>query len=434
MYLKGSKWNMNRRTKRANPWRVIILIALVAAAIYVNQVIVPVTPPLFIPTSTPTTPPESFITKAQELEAQGKFSQAIAAYQDAIKADPKNPALYLSLAKLQIFAARYDEAISNTGNVMLLSPNNPQAMVLQAWAKGMSGDFTGADSGIDAAIKVDPTNAMAYAVKTIILSLRDLAGEAKAETRDQAIETSRTAVSMAPEMLETHWARGLVLEITANYTDALAEYQSAIQINDKIPELHISLGRTYRALQESDKAIEEFNRANALNPSDPVPLTLIARTYANQGEYGPAIQYATDALKNAPNDPDMYGNLGWLLYHNFQYEDAIVNLQLAIQGGTNIDGIAVKGLPLDYGRVAEYYYTYGLALAKLGYCNEALPIAQAILNGVHNDEIAVFNGQEIINVCQTFADSGKSTPLPITTPTRTLEPTLETPTTSTSTP
>jgi len=425
---------MNRRTKRANPWRVIILIALVGAAIYVNQVIVPVTPPLFIPTPTATIPPESFVTKAQELEAEGKFNQAIAAYQDAIKADPQNPALYLSLTRLQVFTARYDEAISNAGNAMLLSPNNPQAMVLQAWAKGMSGMYPEAEEGINAAIQVDPTNAMAYAVKTIILALRDLAGEAKAETRDQAIEASRTAASMAPELLETHWARGLILEITANYQDALVEYESAIQINDKIPELHLSLGRTYRAMQESDKAIEEFNRANALNPSDPDPLTLIARTYANQGEYGPAIQYASDALRNAPNDPNLYGNLGWLFYHNFKYEDAIINLQLAIQGGANIDGILVEGLPLDYGRVAEFYYTYGLALAKLGYCTEALPVAQAILNGVRNDDIAVFNAQEVINICQAFADSGEPTPMPVTTPTRTPQATSGSSATPTSTP
>lgn len=434
MYLKGSKWNMNRRTKRANPWRVIILIVLVAAVVYVNQVIVPVTPPLFIPTSTPTIPPESFVTKAQELETQGKYAQAIAAYQDAIKADPQNPALYLSLSRLQIFAARYDEAVSNAGNAMLLSPNSPQAMVLQAWAKGMGGNYSGAEETINSAVQVDPTNALAYAVKSIILSMRDLAGQAKAETRDQAIEASRTAESMAPEMLETHWARGLILEITANYAEAQAQYQSAIQINDKIPDLHISLGRTYRALQDSEKAIEEFNRANALNPSDPAPLTLIARTYANQGDYGPAIQYASDALKNAPNNPDMYGNLGWLLYHNSQFAESIVNLQLAIQGGTNIDGIVVKGMPLDYGRIAEYYYTYGLALAKQGYCNDALPIAQALLNGVRDDEIAVFNAQEILNICQTFADSGEPTPLPLTTPTRTPQPTAELPQTPTANP
>ena len=130
----------------------------------------------------------------------------------------------------------------------------------------------------------------------------------------------------------------------------------------------------------------------------------------------------------------MYGNLGWLLYHNYQYSDAIINLQLAIQGGANIDGIVVEGLPLDYGRVAEFYYTYGLALAKLGYCNEALPVAQALLNGVRNDEISVFNAQEIINTCQLFADSGEPTPLPITTPTRTPQATVETLSTPESTP
>ena len=53
MYLRGSKWNMRRkRRKRSSPGRIIVLLLLIAAVVYVNQVIVPVTPPLFIPTPT----------------------------------------------------------------------------------------------------------------------------------------------------------------------------------------------------------------------------------------------------------------------------------------------------------------------------------------------------------------------------------------------
>ncbi|GAP08257.1 hypothetical protein ATHL_03159, partial [Anaerolinea thermolimosa] len=43
---------MNRRRRRANPFRLVVLVLLVGAALYVNQVVVPATPPLFIPTPT----------------------------------------------------------------------------------------------------------------------------------------------------------------------------------------------------------------------------------------------------------------------------------------------------------------------------------------------------------------------------------------------
>ncbi|HEX7557329.1 MAG TPA: hypothetical protein VF338_11940, partial [Leptolinea sp.] len=67
---------MNKRRKPIKIGRVFFLIVLIGAFVYINQVIVPSTPPLFIPTQTPTRAPESYITEAQRLEADGKFNQA----------------------------------------------------------------------------------------------------------------------------------------------------------------------------------------------------------------------------------------------------------------------------------------------------------------------------------------------------------------------
>ena len=112
MYLRGSKWSMRkRRRKRSNPWRVFILLLLVAGAIYVDRIVVPVTPPLFIPTPTPTRDPESFINQAIAYFEDGKLSQAIDSYEQGILADPTNPANYVSLARVQILAGQYDKAI-----------------------------------------------------------------------------------------------------------------------------------------------------------------------------------------------------------------------------------------------------------------------------------------------------------------------------------
>jgi hypothetical protein len=63
MYLKGSKLNYTRRRKRSNPWRILVLVVLVGIALYFNEIVVPKTPPLFIPTSTPTRSPESFVSE-----------------------------------------------------------------------------------------------------------------------------------------------------------------------------------------------------------------------------------------------------------------------------------------------------------------------------------------------------------------------------------
>ena len=106
MYLKGSKWTMLKRRKRPNPWRIIILALLVGAALYFNQVIVPATPPLFIPTPTPTRDPESYFDEGELLYDEGMLDQAIAAYEHAAAALPEDNIALYRLVRLMVLRGR----------------------------------------------------------------------------------------------------------------------------------------------------------------------------------------------------------------------------------------------------------------------------------------------------------------------------------------
>ena len=422
MYLKGSKWSMNRRTRRSNPWRIIVLVLLVGVAFYYLEAVVPNTPPLFIPTNTPTRSPELYVAEAENYVSQGKYNQAIQVYQQVIRVDPHTPSYYLALARLYIYSGDYPDAITYASDVLLLNPNNDQAYMLRAWAQALNGDYTDADASITEAQKLNSTSPQIYAIQALVLAEENQAGSGALDTLQKAIDASHTAVNMAPDALETHWARGLVLEITSNYTDAVTEYQAAIAINDNIAELHMSLGNVYRALQENDQAISEYARANALTPADPDPDLYMSRAYANAGEWAKAIQFAQQAVQEAPGDASMLGNLAWDYYHNLDYQNAVMTFDLAIHGGTTSDGVNVAGLKLDYGRSAEYYYTYGLALSHLGYCGQALQIAQALQQGVSTDQTSQDNATEIISECTAFAKSGSPTPTALSTPTSTPTP------------
>jgi tetratricopeptide (TPR) repeat protein len=407
MYLKGSRWSMNKRRKPLRIGRVLFLAVLIGGAVYINQFIVPTVPPPFIPTATPTRAPESYITEAQRLENDGKFTQAITMFNQAIQSDPKNPATYVSLARLLIYTGDYKNAVKNAENALLLNGNNSNAHAIRGWALGLDGDYLGAESAFGKAIELDQNNADAYAYRAEILAAQTQAGSGGIGSLDKAVEASRNAQTIAPNGLSTHRARGIVLELTGNYADAAREFEAAVALNTNIADLHLALGRNYRYLEQYDKAVEEFNRANALNPGDPLPNFYVSRTYASIGEYAKAIQFAEQSVKVAPTDPYMYGNLGTMYYKNKQFEDAIKPLKMAVTGGVADSGEEVTGLTLAYGRVAEYYFTYGLALANLGMCGEALPVAQALMDGVKNDEVSVFNAQEVVNICSGNPTSQK---------------------------
>ncbi|MGB9798833.1 MAG: tetratricopeptide repeat protein [Thermanaerothrix sp.] len=415
MYLRGSRFNLNRRRRRSNPVRVVVLMILVGAALYFNQFVVPQTPPLFVPTPTPTRAPESYAQEAEQLVSQGKFLPAIQLYREALLVDPRNPAYHLALARLYIYTKNYQQALETAGNALLQNPNNAQALALRGYALGLMGDYLQAEAALNQAIELDPNNPVPYAYLAEVLGLKVQNGEGDLVTLNRAIDLSRKAQSLGPDLLETHRARGLVLELTANYADAAREFEAAIAQNKYIADLYLALGRNYRAIPDYPKAIQAFGNAIPLMPTDPLPYMYLSKTYLATGELTRALQYAEQALSHAPTDPYLYGNLGVIYYRTRDYVRAIQYLRIAVRGGTSEDGQAVQGLALDYYPVSEYYYTYGLALARTGECEEAVQIARALLQGVSNEDVAVSNAQEIINICGGQV-SGAAAPTPSATP------------------
>ena len=92
--------------------------------------------------------PESFVNQGEEYFRDGKLNLAIEAYQNAVYSDPGNPSNYIELARLQVFAGLYDEAITNSQNALLKNPNNPTAHAVLGWALGFKEDY-GAGEAVD---------------------------------------------------------------------------------------------------------------------------------------------------------------------------------------------------------------------------------------------------------------------------------------------
>jgi tetratricopeptide (TPR) repeat protein len=411
MYLRGGKLNMKKRTRRpSNPFWIAFLMVAIGALIYFNQVVVPEMPTLFMPSPTPTRSQESLLNEARAYFTEGKLSQAIDAYEQAILADPRNPATFIELARTQIFAGSYEEAVTNAENALLLNPTNSMAYAIKASALDYVGKYDDAELAINKAIELDPNNAAAYAYYTEILL-----DQGNFEDIQTAIDMSQKAQTLAPTALETHRARGYVLFNTGNFPESIQEYQAAIAINDKLWDLHYSLGAVYKMQGEYDLAVQEMLTGVALNPTNPDILTEIARTYASEGQYGKAIQYAEQALSLDPSNPRLHGNLGVMLYQNDDYVRAAEELKLVVNGGTTADGIIVEGIPLAPGRIAnDYYSIYALSLTQLDHCADAIPIMQAILTNIAEDEVAYYNATQGMDYClgTVGTPSAEETPTP----------------------
>jgi hypothetical protein len=125
------------------------------------------------------------------------------------------------------------------------------------------------------------------------------------------------------------------------------------------------------------------------------------------------MQYAQTAVNDEPTNPRYHGNLGVMFYHNALFVDAVRELSLAVTGGTTDKGQKVDAVQLVPGspRIAEIYFTYAMALARVGRCGETLKIAQQVQATVPTDDISVGNVNEAIKTCQQNLTSS-STSLP----------------------
>ena len=414
---------MSKKRRKVNPWLLIFLLISIGGLVYLNMVVVPMMDPPFVPTATPTRDPLSFIQEADALSAEGKYLQAIEAYQGAINVDPHNITNYLKISRLQIYTDQLVLAQVNAQNAILLDNSVSEAYALSGWAKGFQKDYLNGETDARRAIELDQNSGFAHAVLAYILALRVEAGLEELDTMDLAIEESRTALALEPNLLEAHWARGYVLEITSNYEDAVAELDTAIAVNSNVARVHLALGRNLINTGDLDRSVFEFTKAYSLNPTDSTPNLFISRVYGMLGEWDKGIQYGSLALRDDPQDPQLYSNLGTLYFRKGQYNQALPFLETAVRGGTSEDGQVVEGIPLSYASgVIELYSRYGLALARINRCNEAVTVANALLQNVADNADGVFNAGEIIKICEeNLLNPPTATPAP--TPTLVTGPT-----------
>lgn len=330
MYLSGSKWNTKRKRRRSNPWRILVLILLIAAVVYIERFVVPTVPPLFVVSPTPTRSPATFVLEAESLADSGKLSQAAEAYRQAIAIDPQEADYYIELARVQIFSGNYDEAVISARNALLLDQNSAKANGVLGWTLV----FQGTDSFIEARERVEEALRLDANSPLLLSYYAEVLIDTSIESYENALLHAQRAVQIDPNLMEAHRALGYVWERTGNYIEAQNSYETALRINPNLSMLYISLGNMQFNQEAIVAATDSYGTAISLAPTDVTPLRLLAQLYARIGEFGKASQYAAEAVSIEPDSARLRGDLGRMLFKNLQYSPSVDEFTLAIRGGT----------------------------------------------------------------------------------------------------
>jgi len=397
MYLNGKDPIFRNNRQKANPYRIMILLVLIAFFFTIlSGMAKGEVQPLFLPTPTPTRSTDSYKVEGQTHFEAGNLTAAIAAFERATEINPNDAELYTELARIQTYSSalmttdaersqRLQEALASIDKAKEIAPTDSDVLAIRAFVLDWSSNpllvdedesediLNRAESEAVMALQIDNQNtlALAYYAEILVDQMK----------WNQAQQYIQQAVERDPTLMDVHRIQAYTYETLGDYNLAIQEYKKAIEIMPNYTYLYIAVGRIYRHLQLYEQALENFATAANLNEQlgikDPIPYLAIANTYAQDGEFFIAALNVQKGLSFTPANPNVYGQLGVVYHKSRNYEGAIPALECAIDGCDAVQSceirqcdpdvdpmVSVEGLPLS-GSTAVYYFTYGSVLAAL---------------------------------------------------------------------
>jgi eukaryotic-like serine/threonine-protein kinase len=160
----------------------------------------------------------------------------------------------------------------------------------------------------------------------------------KAGNLDQAIFALNDAVAADPRFALGYAALGEAYRLK-NQVDpnpkwnelASTNLDRALHLNDRLAVSYVSLGRLHTGLGQFDLALQEFQKALAINPRDPDVLSGTASVYEHMGRTADAEAEYKKAIALRPDYWDSYNSLGGFYDRQQEYPEAVAQYKKVIE-------------------------------------------------------------------------------------------------------
>jgi tetratricopeptide (TPR) repeat protein len=289
--------------------------------------------------------------KGLALAGSGKYPEAITALQQAVQSQPDFVLAWRKLSVGYGESNQLDKALAAINKAIQLQPNNPN-LYNEKW--GVLRDFKKykeAAAAINKAIELSPRAAFYLNRGNVRYDLGDKQG---------AIDDYNQAIKINPNYADAYNNRGVVRNELGDKQGAIDDYNRAIKINPNLALAYNNRGVVRNELGDKQGAIDDYNQAIKINPN-------LALAYSNRGsvryELGDkpgAIDDYTLAIKFNPNYADAYNNRGVVRNELGDKQGAIDDYNRAIKINPNLAlaysnrGIVRSALGDKQGAIDDY--------------------------------------------------------------------------------
>jgi serine/threonine-protein kinase len=199
-------------------------------------------------------------------------------------------------------AARVAMAVGGTENA------GAQRLLFQAEAAARRGDKQALEDGIslaDAAIKLDPEYAEAYAQKALFTNwyASTYANDVPQlfKMRTDAVEIANAALRLAPDLATGHRALAEIDRVSLKLRAALPEYRKAIELAPADAGALVDYAFFSAAIGRSDEAIQLSDKAIRLDPLNIYPYNGRFMILMASGRYAEAVSFSQDLERTKPH-------------------------------------------------------------------------------------------------------------------------------------
>src|SRR6266508_4550093 len=157
----------------------------------------------------------------------------------------------------------------------------------------------------------------------------------------------------AEDRSQLYFLRGYAYSSSGDTTQALSDFDRAIQLHPNLPEAYINRGTIYKDKGEYDRAIIEYTQAILLSPDVSDFYNVRGVGYHEHGDYDSAIADYDQALRLQPNNIDVYINRGASFRAKGDYDRAIADYDYALSINPN-DALAYNNRGTAHYNKSDY--------------------------------------------------------------------------------
>ncbi len=239
------------------------------------------------------------------LYRSGRYSEAETRFSTARTADESNLDAKIGVAKTWLALERAKEAKDLLVQVIATDPKDSRAQYWLGRVEESLGHKKEAQAAFEKAISLATK---ADAGVTAYVGLSHLL--ASMDKTDEATKKLAEAAEKYPNSAELSKARGDIALSTGKYEDAREQYEQALKKSSDDLQTMFQLGTTLRRMRAYDEAAAVFDKIGKIDKEFPGLALERGLYFEETGQRDQALQMYAEALKKAPNDPDLKLRVG----------------------------------------------------------------------------------------------------------------------------